>query len=106
MDLTGQTVTVRRFATDRYGDRVLGVTFLVPRCAFAPRLSVEGNDRADTVTADAELYVPSWAGIEAADQVELPDGTLWEVQGRPENWWSPYTAWKPGDVVTLKRVTG
>lgn len=108
MDLTGQTVTVRRFATDRYGDRAVIATFEVSRCAFAPRTRVgtENNVRANTVTAEAELYVPPWAGIESSDQVELADGTTWEVEGRPENWASPFTGWRPGDLVALKRITG
>lgn len=106
MDLTGQVVTVRRYAMDRYGDRTVTATFTLGRCAFAPRTSNENNDRANTVVADAELYVPPWAGIKASDEVELADGTKWEVAGRPENWRSPFTGWQPGDVVALTRVTG
>lgn len=106
MDLTGQLVTVRRWTTDRYGDRIVSTTFVVGRCAFAPRTSQEINDRGNTVVADAELYVPPWAGIKPSDEVELADGTKWEVQGRPENWRSPFTSWNPGDVVPLKKTTG
>lgn len=101
-------VNVRRYTTDRYGDRVLVSQHLIGPCAFAPRLTREVNDRSTQVTAEAELYAPDEADIEPSDEVTLEDGTTWEVDGRPENWGiSPWTGGLiPGTVVPLTRVTG
>lgn len=101
----GQTVTVHRYAMDRYGDRSETMSFTVPECGFAPRVSTENTARADVVTADAELYAPE-ADILATDVVELADGTRWEVTGDPQHWTQPMTGWQPGIVVMLRRMTG
>jgi hypothetical protein len=103
----GITVTVRRYRLDKYGDRSLVLSFQLGQCAFAPRTTSESDNRSTTVVADAELFAPPWSGVQAQDVVQLPDGSHWEVQGRPEEWQSPFTgAWRPGDVVPLKRTTG
>jgi hypothetical protein len=103
----GITVTVRRYRLDKYGDRALVLSFQLGQCAFAPRVTSESDNRSTTVVADAELIAPPWSGVQAQDVVQLPDGSTWEVQGRPEEWQSPFTgAWRPGDVVPLKRTTG
>lgn len=111
--ITGHTVTVLRYVTDRYGDRTQVGEYPVAGCAFAPRTAsgsrgaVEFSDRAGTVVADAELYVPYGADITPEDVVRLADGTDWEVVGAPERWESAYTtAWKAGTVVPLRRKTG
>lgn len=109
----GQTITVHRYEGNRYGDRTEISQHTVSRCAFAPR-PVAGRgggaelvDRAATVTADAELYVPYSADITPFDVVELDDGTRWEVAGPVERWRSPFAgSWTPGTVVPLRRMTG
>jgi hypothetical protein len=108
----GQTVTVRRYEGNRYGDRVEVSSHVVQGAAFAPRPAAAGRgsaeltDRAATVVADAELYVPYGADITAQDVIELGDGTRWEVSGAPEPWRSPFSGWRPGAVVPLRRKTG
>lgn len=104
--MIGQPATVRRYDTDRYGDRVAVTEFVVPHSAFSPQSSKEDTDRANTVTAEAELYVPPGYDIQATDEVELYDGSTWEVAGRAEPWRSPFDQWEPGTVIPLNRVTG
>lgn len=99
-------VTVNRYRKDRYGDRVLVVSFQIGQCVFSPRTSTENDDRSTTVIADAELFVPSYAGVQPSDEIVFEDGTAWEVQGRVEEWASPWNSWQPGNVVPLKRTTG
>ncbi|WP_372663549.1 hypothetical protein [Amycolatopsis kentuckyensis] len=106
MAVNRHVVTVRRYQLDRFGDRQLLATFQVGGCIFAPRSTSEDNDRSTTVEADAELYVPAYAGIEASDEVEFEDGTAYQVNGQPERWESPWSNWAPPDVVSLKRKTG
>lgn len=109
----GQTVAVHRYATNSVGDRTKVSQHAVSRCAFAPRQTsgsyggMELSDRASTVTAESELYIPYGADIVPTDVVELDDGTLWEVVGPVERWRSPFAgAWAPGAVVPLRRMTG
>ena len=111
--ITGYTVVVARYETDRYGDRTKVSEHTVTGCAFAPRTTAGGRtiaeltDRSATVTSDAELFAPFGADITPADVVRLPDGTDWEVVGFPERWQSPFPgAWAPGTVVPLRRRTG
>lgn len=106
MALNQHTVTVRRYRLNRYGDRQLVGTFHIGGCVFAPRSSSEDNDRSTTVVADADLYTPATAGIEASDEIEFDDGTVYQVDGRPEQWESPWGGWNPPDVVALKRIAG
>lgn len=111
--ITGHTVTVTRYTTDRYGDRTKVAEHTVTNCAFAPRASsssrgaVEFTDRAGTVVADAELYAPYGADITPEDVVRLADGTDWEVVGAAERWQSPFPGdWTAGTVIPLRRKTG
>lgn len=108
----GRPVIVHRYETDRYGDRVEVSRHAVQRTAFAPRPNAMGRgsqeftDRASTVTADAELYVPYGADVVPADVIELEDGSRWEVAGNPERWLGAFSGWKSGTVVPLHRMTG
>lgn len=106
MGLNRQVVTVRRYTTDRYGNRTVTLTFHVGQCVFAPKTSDETNDRSTSVTTDAVIYAPSYAGFQPSDEVTLDDGTRWEVEGTPERWESPFSNWAPGVAVALTRVTG
>lgn len=111
MEVTGERVRVDRYTLDRYGDRVPGETFYVERAAFAARSLVQAStaeetDRSQQVRSQAELYTPPGSGITAGDVVTLGDGSRWEVEGSPETWWSPFTAWQPGDVALLHRTQG
>jgi hypothetical protein len=102
----GQTVTVHRYALDRLGDRAETEHHTVAGCGFAPRVSTENTDRAEQVTATAELYTPTGADIGPQDVIELADGSRWEVTGDPQRWVNPLTGWHPGGVVLLTKVTG
>lgn len=111
--MIGRQVTVHRYIMDRYGDRQEVSQHHVQRTAFAPRPAAAGRgsaeltDRANTVIADAELYIPYGADIKPSDVIELHDGTEWEVSGAAERWAGPFTrGWLPGAVVPLKRMTG
>ncbi len=102
MALTGQLATVRRYATNRYGDRTEVLSFQVGGVVLAPRSTREATDRSSRVQADADLYAPFWADLRPQDVVEVDD-TRWEVAGAPERWRGAWDDWQAGIVVPVNR---
>jgi len=105
-----ETITVRRpaspAATGPRGDPLPWTTRTVDGCVFAPRMSTEAVDRRDTVVVGLTLYAPADADIQATDRIVRADGSVWDVDGMPGTWATPFTNWKPGLQVAVKRVTG
>lgn len=109
------TVTVRRPAgTDVYGDPLPGAMHEIPGCIVAPSsgdsgqpASTERTDMRDTVITGWTLYPPYGADILPTDEVQLPgDPTWWQVDGEVGHWSSPFSNWRPGGQVELRRVRG
>lgn len=100
------TVTVNHRSQNAYGDRTTTGTTTLVGCAFAPGASAENLQSRDEVSEVGILYAPAGAAILPTDQVVLPDGTTWEVNGTASTWVNPFTAWAPGVVIPLQRVTG
>lgn len=78
--------------------------------AVAPRSSTERTDfSAPAVITDAALYAPAAAAIDADDTVRVSnhspamDGD-WQIAGMPGVWSSPFSEWRPGLEVALKRT--
>jgi hypothetical protein len=111
-----ETITVRRpsgpAATGPRGDPLPYTTHTVTGCVFAPNVSTGENVsaenvyRRDTVSTGLALYAPPDADIIPIDRIVRADGTVWEVEGEPGDWQTPWTGWHPGKVVAVKRVTG
>jgi len=102
----GETVTVWREITDKFGDVTVVEERTVAGCGVAPRTSTEDNAGRVRVTTGITLYCPPGSGITATSRVRLPDGTVWRAVGTAGKWMSPLTGWYPGDQVELERVTG
>lgn len=86
-DLGTATVTViRPGAPDWQGDPSAGTQFPVDGCAIEPGPSQETVTNGDTVVSDYILRAPAGADIVATDRVQLPDGTICAVTGRPARW--------------------
>lgn len=109
------TVTVRRPTFDRRGNTTSTTTHQVAGCIVAPASGDSGQSASrertegltDTVITGWTLYPPYGADIRATDEVQLPgDPTWWQVQGDIGNWASPFTNWRPGGQVALRRVRG
>lgn len=105
----GETVVRIRLTPggrDPYGDPIGDVETRtdIAGCAVAPRQAGEqiGQGRI-AATSGLTLYVPPGADILPSDRFEVR-GTVWEVEGEPAVWRSPFTGWEPGREVVLTRV--
>ncbi|WP_147265900.1 hypothetical protein [Nocardia puris] len=108
----GELITVlRRTKRDQFGDtstdahhQIVGVGIDWSATDYD---HVGGaHDFRANVEVDVVLYCPRGADILASDQVELPDGHVYDVVGAPAPWRSPLTGWAPGVAVRAKRVSG
>lgn len=110
----GDTVTIVRPGPptqDEYGNDKPGfpVEIPVPGCAIAPRggagSSTELTDARDTVITGLTLYAPFGTDILATDRIRV-DGQLYEVEGLPGSFRSPFTGSAGPVVAALELVTG
>ncbi|MFD0918896.1 hypothetical protein ACFQ16_03990 [Saccharopolyspora rosea] len=107
-------VTVRRYTTDEFGDRRVTAEFTVPGCSTVMR-SGSSLTRSSWTSSDEfrqqvftrlRLLAPSTADVRADDEVVLPGGEVFRVDGTPSAPTHPWTGWRPGVVAQLLRVTG
>lgn len=107
----GDTVTVlRRGARDKHGDHtgfveshtIAGVG--IDWVGTGSSSSSEPSGERETVLIDAVLFLPSGADLEATDKVELPDGLVYRVVGKPQQVKNPLTGWRPGKEARVQRV--
>jgi len=78
----------------------------IPGCAFNPGGSSEPvQDARSAVISQPEVYAPAGADVTAGDRLEVR-GRVYDVDGEPAGWRSPFTGWEPGMVVALKAVAG
>lgn len=111
----GDTVTILRpgpATQDAYGNDVPGsaTEIPVPGCAVAPRDSTgsasnEIIDARDTVLSGLTLWAPYGTDIRATDRVRV-GAAVYEVQGQPGSFRSPFTGSTGPVVVSLELVTG
>lgn len=111
----GETVTIVRPGPpteDIYGNDVPGAPTEIPLygCAVAPRdgtgsASNELLDARDTVITGLTLYAPHGTEIRATDKIRV-GGDLYEVEGQPGSFRSPFTGSTGPVVVALELVTG
>ena len=91
---------------DTLGDWQSADRSRVGPCAFAPSSSTEGREVGrDQVMDYATLYAPSRSDFDVLDRVEV-GGAVWEVEGTPAEWQSPYSGREYGVVVSLRRACG
>lgn len=111
MNATVVRVRTTPDTTDQYGDPVPGTTVRTPieGAVVAPLLtSGEGETHTigrNGVVVGYTLYTPEGVDIRRTDQVEI-NGDLYDVEGQPGQWVSPYTTWAPGHQVALHRAEG
>lgn len=92
----GQPVTfLQRQVTgvDDYGNDVYGTTsVVVSGCAISPGNTSEQWGGTAVIEADVTVHIPAAQAIDLPlDQFRTPDGTLYNVVGKPRQWESPFT---------------
>lgn len=103
------TITVERETTDpRTGDPLPDpARHTIDGCAYAPG---ERGDRQELGTSAVEgrvLFAPYGADIREIDVIYFPgEEAPWEVDGERGDWRNPFTDWRPGAHVALKRQRG
>lgn len=111
----GDTVTILRpgpASEDIYGNDVPGAPTEIPvaGCAVAPRDGTgaganEITDARDTVIAGLIVYAPYGTDIRATDRIRVGEA-VYEVDGQPGSFRSPFSGSTGPVVAALKLVTG
>ncbi|MGZ6806389.1 MAG: hypothetical protein ACXVGG_07115 [Mycobacteriaceae bacterium] len=102
----GQTVTlVKRVKSgqDAFGNDVYSTTTVAVSGAFAPGGSSEQLQGQDVVITQPTVYLPAGTDVSAVDAIDVA-GQRFEVDGSPNDWQNPFTGWRPGVEVKLRRV--
>jgi len=114
----GIDVTVYRYPAgkiDKFGDPLPYTSFTVGPCALVNkgstetdnnRLGTESENNRMNVFTTALLLAPADADFKSGDEVVTPDGRRWQVDGEALKPLSPFTGWRPGTKVTLRRYVG
>ena len=107
----GETITIVRTLAgkDRHGDPLGDDTsHTIAFCGVDWNAAYSNQTFQDVQITDVDLFVPRGADIVASDKVELPDGRLFRVQGKPM--WDqlhPMTGTDFGyKLVRLREVSG
>lgn len=110
--MIGETVTIlarTQTGADRYGKPIYewpepGTQ--VHGCAIAPRSSEEPDQIARaSVYEGLSIYMPPGVSVGPHDRIVVR-GIVYEVDGDPGDWRSPYSAFPRGVVVNVKRWEG
>jgi hypothetical protein len=112
----GETVTVfNRIATgvDRGNATTYGFDAgtVVSGVAVAPimlqTVSGEANEigRDSNVQSRWRLYFPPGVSVNAYSRVQVR-GELYDADGEPGDWRSPFTQWEPGIELLIRKVDG
>jgi hypothetical protein len=120
MFAAGVTVTVVRSpGFDAYGDRLSGdpERITLAGVALAPRTGGPATSSADIENRGREgvregltLYAQVGVDIRRTDQIEVDElselAGLYDVDGEPGPWVSPFDGWEAGVEVSLNRAEG
>lgn len=100
-------VRVRGVALDEYGDPSGSPEEeTLDGCIVAPRTSSDVDDRGrQGVVVGLSLFAPFGTDITHTDQLRV-DGVLYEIDGEPGRWKSPFSGWEAGVEVALRRAAG
>lgn len=106
----GVTVTVVSRAVsgkDEYGNDTFSETTQdIPACSVQPAGTTEDVQFTERLDSTIVVYLPYGTDVESIDALRLPDGTEYEVQGKPNVWASPFSGNTAPVEVRATKVTG
>lgn len=101
----GVTVTLRHrtvTGTDGRGNDVYGHTDEpISNCAVRGGASTEIVQGTEEIASDVTVWFPDNTSVQATDQMILPDGNLYEIDGAPSQDQSPWTG-----IISFVEVRG
>ena len=109
-----ETVTIQRGTPrqGRYSAEATDLDWSSPTETEAPCLGFNPGGSTEVsavwrvaVSTQPTVYLPTGTDITPADRVVVR-GVTYEVDGDPADWRSPYSGWRPGLSVALKRFGG
>lgn len=102
----GETVTILRRVTggwDIHGDPIGNdASHTIHDVLIQWDSTNEYGEYRETSRISGTLYMPSGSDIQASDQVELYEGEVVNVQGKPLPW--RLEGWEPGIAVRFRKV--
>lgn len=103
--------TVTQSGTDDYGDPVTTSTSITRNGAFAPAIGYESTNGQDQVVSQPQALFTGQAAVDVAAVISSTSsltvrGLVYQVDGDPGDWRSPFTGWHAGLAVPLKRTAG
>lgn len=98
-------ITRTKSGVDGYGNDTFTETSAVVTGAFDPGGSVESTDGRDTVVTQPQALMPYGTTVTPTSVLVIA-GLRYEVDGTANPWKSPFTGWRAGLAVPLRRVTG
>lgn len=110
--MRGKPVTILRPGPrDKFGDPVDPANPFVEISEsgwiIAPAATSDVQDgKRNSATARLTAYTPYATIVRHSDNVRLSDGSVWQVDGDPSRWESPFTRRRAGATVDLERFTG
>lgn len=90
---------------DKYGNDTWTTSETTVLGAVAPRVSSEDMQSRDQVTGGMFAWLPAGTTVLATDQFRVRGG-VYEVDGDPMAWQSPFTGRAAPVQVLLRKVTG
>ncbi|MFI5777026.1 hypothetical protein [Nocardia sp. NPDC051570] len=105
-------IVLRRASRDKFGDQSYDAhheepNVLLSRSGTRTETSSPAMDFRDTIVDDVTAYfLRPGADVLASDQLELPGGDVYAVQGKPQRWKTATAGRRAGVVVNLRQVSG
>jgi hypothetical protein len=91
---------------DEYNNDVLAETRVtVYNCVFVPAGSFENTVLQDQVSTTDTIFMPAGTVVTALDAIEY-DGDVYEINGEPSAWTSPFSGRVSPIRINVSRISG
>jgi hypothetical protein len=106
------TIKVLRQAQGRqkFGNQSRDYSHDISGCSIAPHAATRTNNQGGEIEKridieeDIDVYLPMGADLLATDWIELDDGDVYKVIGKPQTWKPRYSNMRTGRVALARRI--